>query len=525
VHKNSMAKQTMQRFRPGRSSRRIWAIAVIVVVVALVVALRIAGHVLSPLVRDSIIRTLKDSYESDVRLRNLRVTIFPWVHVDGEGLVLRYHGRTDLPPLISITRFSGDAGWLGLLHSPARVGRVRLEGLQIHVPPRHGNSTPNRSKPEIPRFVIGEVDADGTLLEILPNKPGKSPLEFDIRRLKLWGAGRADSPMSFRATLTNAKPVGEIHSEGQFGPWEKDALSLTPVAGNYTFEHADLSVFRGISGMLSSQGSYHGVLEAIQIRGTTDTPDFKLDVSGNPVHLQTQFQAAVDGTDGDTKLEPVNAQFGHSSVTAYGTIEGKSGVPGKTISLDVSVAAARLEDMLRLAVKSSRPVMTGTIAFHTRLLLPRCDRDVVERLHLNGQFIAGAAHFTKPDVQHKVNELSNRSRGNPEDGDEGRVSSNFRGSFVLQNGLMTFKNLAFLVPGAEIRLNGTYALRNGQMDFRGTASLQAKLSETTTGIKSFLLKAVDPFFKKKEAGAVIPIKITGTKDSPSFGLKLEGGQG
>jgi len=32
------------------------------------------------------------------------------------------------------------------------------------------------------------------------------------------------------------------------------------------------------------------------------------------------------------------------------------------------------------------------------------------------------------------------------------------------------------------------------------------------------LKALDPFFKGKNAGTVVPIKITGTKDQPSFGL-------
>jgi len=50
--------------------------------------------------------------------------------------------------------------------------------------------------------------------------------------------------------------------------------------------------------------------------------------------------------------------------------------------------------------------------------------------------------------------------------------------------------------------------------------MQAELSQTTKGIKSFLLKALDPFFKKKHAGAVVPIKITGTYGHPSYGLSL-----
>jgi hypothetical protein len=519
-----MVIKIAQRSLPGRtfmSRVRPWAFAAIAVIAAATVALTVVGQ---HLVRRQIIQALKDSYESDVTLEHLQVRLFPLVHADGEGLVLRYRGRKDLPPFISVRQFTADTSWIGLLRSPAHVGHVRLAGLHINVPPRQGNSAvpkPVLSQRNIPRFVIAELDADGTVLEILPGKPEKDALRFEIHRLTLWGAGPED-PVAFRASLTNALPTGEIVSDGQFGPWNKNQPSLTALSGNYTFQQADLSQFRGISGILSSQGRYQGVLEAIQIHGTTDTPDFRLDVSGNPVHLKTEFQAAVDGTDGDTRLEPVNAQWGRTSLTAYGTIEGKAGVAGKTISLDATVSEGRLEDMLRLGVKSSRPIMTGAIAFHTKLVLPPGDRDVVEKLRLDGQFTTLAAHFTRPDIQHKVNELSNRGRGDPEDAGQGRVSSNFRGTFALAEGAMTFKNLAFTVPGAEIRLNGTYGLRSEQLDFRGKAMLQAKLSQTTTGFKSFLLKAVDPLFKGKHAGAILPIKISGNRDFPSFGLDLGG---
>ncbi len=36
--------------------------------------------------------------------------------------------------------------------------------------------------------------------------------------------------------------------------------------------------------------------------------------------------------------------------------------------------------------------------------------------------------------------------------------------------------------------------------------------------KSILLKPVDPFFKKDGAGAEIPVKISGTRSAPKFGL-------
>jgi len=76
------------------------------------------------------------------------------------------------------------------------------------------------------------------------------------------------------------------------------------------------------------------------------------------------------------------------------------------------------------------------------------------------------------------------------------------------------------VPGAAVLLTGTYGLRTGKLDFRGELRMHATLSQATTGVKSFFLKALDPFFKKQHAGAVIPIKITGTRNSPSFGLDL-----
>ena len=43
---------------------------------------------------------------------------------------------------------------------------------------------------------------------------------------------------------------------------------------SYTFEHADLSVYGGIGGILSSTGTFDGAFQHINVSGTTDTPDF-----------------------------------------------------------------------------------------------------------------------------------------------------------------------------------------------------------------------------------------------------------
>ena len=51
-------------------------------------------------------------------------------------------------------------------------------------------------------------------------------------------------------------------------------------------------------------------------------------------------------------------------------------------------------------------------------------------------------------------------------------------------------------------------MRPETLDFKGSLLLDAKISQTQTGIKSVLLKLIDPLFKKKHgSGSAIPIKI------------------
>lgn len=52
--------------------------------------------------------------------------------------------------------------------------------------------------------------------------------------------------------------------------------------------------------------------------------------------------------------------------------------------------------------------------------------------------------------------------------------------------------------------------------------MQASISDAvgTGGVEKLLLKIVDPLFRKKGAGAVVPIKITGTRRDPKFGLDI-----
>ena len=524
------------RSMSSRRRRRViaGAVAGVVVLLATVAAILLARWTPEAL-RARVVAELSREFDSTVEFAALRVSLYPRLRVEGEGLVLRHQGRTDVPPLIVVDRFSAQARWRSLVATPRRVDRVRLDGLRITVPPRPArrpdgedggcrggtpDSAAEAARAEAPAVVVGEVVCTRARLDLLPRRADKQPRVFSIHDLTLRDVAPG-RPMTFSARLTNPKPQGLIVTQGAFGPWHESAPSLTPVSGRFVFDGADLGTLRGIEGTLSSEGTYSGVLEAIRVRGSTETPDFSLATAGNPVPLDTRFVACVDGTDGDTYLDRVEARLGRTGIVASGRIEGKAGVAGRTIALDVTVEHGRIDDLLRLAVKGDEPFMSGGVSLQTTFLLPPGERDVIERLKLDGQFGVERSTFAAPTVQAKVDELSRRGRGDVEDTTPDRALSDLRGRFALDDGTMQFSRLTFAVSGALVRLAGYYDLAGQTVDLRGTLRLRATLSETTTGLRSLLLKAVDPLFRRKDAGTVLPITITGSHDKPAFKVDVK----
>lgn len=471
---------------------------------------------------------LSHEYNSEVELSSFGVTIhFPLVQAEAADVTLHFKGHRALPPLIEMKRVTMRASMWGLIHGASHISFVRLEGLQIVIPPREqhagGGDDAKSAMRKFRALRFDEILSEKAKLKILTSKPGKSPLEFDLQQLRMNSSG-TDGALAFHATLSNPTPPGEIVSSGIFGPWDAEEPSQTPVSGNYTFERADLSVFSGISGILSSTGSYQGELDRIRVEGRTDTPDFRVTLAGHPVDLATTFQATVDGTDGDTFLHSVQAHFGQTDLVAQGSIEGSAGRKGKTITLDVTVSHARMEDLLLLAMKESPP-MNGSIRLKTKLILVPGPKQIPDRIHLDGCFDLDSLRFASPAVQQKVDNLSKRGEGKPHEvvnpteaikTDD--VASAVKGDFRVENGILTLSGLEFAMPGTDVQLSGTYSLDHESLDLRGKLQLQAKLSQTTTGIKSFLLRFADRFFSKNGKGAVVPIRITGPAQHPHYGL-------
>jgi hypothetical protein len=493
----------------------LFSVLVIAVVLAAILALRF-----QPVARNYFISALRQHYKSEVSLGNLNISLFPRVRATGDNLVFRLKGPPEDPPLAVVRRFTFDADFAAFFRNPRRIRRVTLEGLELHIPPKSGRTHSTQSGEGPPLgFVLEEVVANGAILQTLPSDPRKAPLTFYIRELTMHDIGPS-RPMTFQAALDNAKPPGLIHSNGDFGPWNPDEPGATPVSGKYTLRDANLGVFPGISGTLESDGQYRGQLDRIEVWGTTDVPDFSLTTTAHPMHLRTDFEATVDGTNGNTDLHPVHAMLGRSTFDVSGSIERAALETHKEIDLRASAGKTGLEDFLRLAVSGPRAPMTGRISFNTIVKIPPGSRPIVERLQLNGNFNLDGVRFTSPAVDAKIGSLSHHAQGDPNAIATDGVTAAFAGRFGLRDGVLALPQLRFEVPGANISLEGKYWLSSGDIDFTGTARLDATVSQMVTGWKHVLLKPVDPLLRRDGAGTVLPIRITGSRGTPSFSLDI-----
>ncbi|MGH9599518.1 MAG: hypothetical protein ACRD27_06615 [Terracidiphilus sp.] len=536
-----------------RHPRWTWAVGVaLVVLAALAVAVSVALHRAEPYVRSRIVSALENHFHAHVELDSFHMSLVNGLWAEGKGLRIWPPAPPGSSPgspaaapirgapLIELAEFRFHAPLQYSPGKPFHISKIELKGLNVNLPPKkrfaHAGkaSQPANGGGALARIVVGTIECTDAHLTMETDKPGKLPLEFAIARLRLTNVS-AGGAMRFKAELTNPKPVGTIYTQGTFGPWVVDDPGESAVAGAYHFEHANLATFKGIAGILSSTGRFGGTLRDITVDGETDTPDFRLTRAGNPMHLRTRFHAHVDGTDGDTWLEPVDATLGNSHFTAQGKIVRVTapGTPngqplrslGHDIALTVNVDNGHIEDFLLLTSNDKTPMLTGAITVKTTLDIPPGPARVEDRLKLNGSFTLTNALFTSAKIQGRIKELSLRGQGQPKGGngaDAAAVRSTMQGDFQMAAGVVTLPSLKYIVPGAEIELKGTYGIASGALSFTGRARMQATISQMVGGWKGFLLKPADKIFEKNGAGTSVPIVIGGTREKPDFGIDFGG---
>jgi hypothetical protein len=478
-----------------------------------------------PFSRTVVVSELEEESFSKVSVGAFHGTYFPHPGCVLEHVIFQHNPKAGTPPLVTVDTIRIEGSFSGLFRR--HVGRVVAEGMHVLVPAK-ATGEPFET-PQRPTVEIDELVANGAILEVASSDPDKKPLKFDFHEFTLSHAG-GNGPASFAAKLSNPEPPGEISTTGKFGPWNADNVGGTPVSGEYVFEHADLGVFHGISGLLSSSGKFAGELDHIEVDGNTDVPLFAVTVSSHQVDLRTQFHAVVNGENGDTFLKQVASTFGKTTVWTAGSVAGEADQEGKTAALDLAAKDGRIQDLLLLFAQSPRAPMSGIASFNAKVSLPPGKRRFLEKVEMQGDFGIDAGSFTKSNTQQGVNSLSQGARGENQDknkdknkdgSDQETVLSDLKGHVELKNGTARFSNLSFSVPGALAQLQGTYNLLNEKIDLRGTLKTEAEVSKTTHGVRALMLKALDPFFKNKHReGYTAPVKISGTYEHPAFGLDM-----
>ena len=398
-----------------------------------------------------------------------------------------------------------------------RVSRITAEGMRIFIPP-FGTGEAFHTTPS--RITIDEIVANGAAIEFAYHDPGRSPLRFDVHEAFLRNVGWS-GPLTYQVKVRNPEPPGEVIAEGNFGVWNKNDPGATPISGKYKFEQADLSVYEGIAGELTSTGKFGGKLAHIDISGTTDVPDFEVKSGHHPVRLTTEFGAYVDATRGDTFLNHVAVDFWKTHLTAQGSIATSPDGKGKTALIDFKGSRARIEDLLRLFVEAKRAPMSGNVTLQSRTEIPPGPEKFLKKIKVHGGFGIAGGTFSDSSTQQEVDKLSAGARGEKDRDDPETALTDLRGQVSLLLGTARFADVSFSVPGAAAHLHGTYNLINQAIDLRGQMRVDTKISNTSTGTTALLLKMMEPFFKKKRRGEIVPVRISGTYEHPTFGLDLD----
>jgi hypothetical protein len=513
----TVATQEPVQATPRTASAKRWLLPLAIVIS---LALCIGGIILAfhwPFSSQKVTQSVQESWPGKIAVQGFRRTYFPHPGCVLENVALTRGSETSGPPLVAVQRVTIQANYHDLLLRPGYISRIVLEGLKISVPAEQDTSQQtSRSSKSTTR--IGEVFTQDATLEVARKDDG--PLKFEIHQLSLKSISD-NSPMSYDLAMRNAEPPGEIRSRGKLGPWDSQHMNDIPLSGSYTFDGVDLGVFEGIGGTLTGTGNFHGVLGSIDTEGTTDTPKFEVTRSHHPVALKVKFVASVDGINGDTTLRSVDGSFLKTPVHVEGSVAGKSGQPGKTTSLNASVRNGRIDDVLWLFVHEPKAPMEGATNFHAHVVWPSGHQPFLKRVVLQGDFEIEHAQWTKPERQMSVNMLSKRASGKKKDPDTPNVTADLKGKVLLSNEIAKFQDTSFKVPGAEAILHGTYNLEDTKIDFHGDLKTEASLSDDSSGVKAVLLKPLDPLFKKKRAGAVVPVEMTGTYHDPHFGVSLQ----
>ena len=464
---------------------------------------------------------LEQIFASRITVSEYHRIYFPHPGFVAKGLTLRRNSAPDLPPIGSTEDLLVQGNWLDLLLFRKQVRLVDVKGLHVVIPPVGSRANredfPAGSSMEFsgPVTTVEELNIHGATLDILRVHGGK--YTFPIRQLIMRGVekGRA---ASYFVDMQNASPTGHIRASGSFGPLVPKDLGSTHVSGTFTFTEVNLREIGELRGMLSARGRLTGALSAIEVYATAETPDFAVG-KGRPAAVDARVQCTVNALSGNTVLDKVEGKLGATTINAAGSVAGAPNTP-KATDVDLMVTKGRAQDLLHPFLESQPPIV-GVVSLKAHAhLAPQHDRTkFLERLTVDGGFNLPDERVTDRSKEKTLSDFSKRAQGSKQPKADpateagadpaADVLSSLKGKVKIRDGVVSTERLTFALPGASANLNGSYDLSSGNVHLVGSVRMDSDISHVTTGLKSLLLKPLIPFFRKDNAGAVIPIAVTG----------------
>jgi len=480
---------------------------------------------------------LEEVFASQVQIGHYHRVYFPNPGFMATDITLQRKSAPNLPPLGSISSVTVEGRWSDLLLLRKEVRSVDITGLHIVVPAigsreNHEDFPPGSSSGFTgPEAAVQQLRIHDSTLDIMRAHGGR--YSFPIRMLAIYNLQQG-SKLSYSLDMRNPQPGGHIFATGTFGPLNPGNLGLTPLTGDFTFAEVNLHDVGDVSGTLASKGSFQGTLRHIDANASSETPNFAVG-HGQPTPVSASVKCSINGLTGDVVLDGVDAKTNSTGIHVQGGVVGSP----KVVDVDISVPSGRAQDILRPFFPGVPPV-AGKVWLHSHAHVDGGGNGVpfLDRLHLDGSFDVPDERLTDHAEEHELSDFSSRAQSSkpgkqqsvieapasnadqPEDGVD--VLSSLQGPAKIEKGIITTQRLTFQVPGASADFHGTFDLHDNAVHLSGNLRMQSNVSHAATGFKSVLLKPLIPLFKKKHAGALIPIAVTGRPGSYKIGSDIEG---
>ena len=510
------------RHRLRRRVRSIWQEAPLWVHLAIVgagVLLALAVVLISanwPYRHRKIQSMLEDMLASEVTFSGYHRTYWPNPGFVATGITMRRKSALNLPPLGHIDTLVVEGRWPDLVLLRRRVQLVDITGLHVVVPAigskeNHQDFPPGSSKDfDGPETMVERLEMHKSLLDIM--RTNGQRYSFPIDQLEIRNLHHGEK-MTWAVDMGNPIPHGHILARGTMGPIKGATFINTPVDGNFAFTNVNLHDVGKIGGRLDSRGVFKGTLDSMNVEASGITKDFTVS-DGKSTPVDGTIQATLHASDGHLDVQSIDLKVRETGIHAAGIINGQH----NATNLDIAVDRGRAEDLMRPFVHNEVPI-TGVVSLKTHAYLGPPGDGFMQRLRMQGELKVPAEKVTDPKTERSLSAFSERAEGKqkntgleagpnaPAPGTD--VLSSLSGPVSLEDGVVHTSGVTFRVPGAEAVLCGTFRFHDQAVHLTGKLKMDTDISHTTTGFKSFLLKPLAPFFKKKNAGAVIPIAVTG----------------